>query len=265
MKKTWLFAWNSGSKSAKLLASELGIRKIRLMNSKYKAKPDHTVINWGSSELPPHVVGAGTIVNPPDLVKKASTKSLSFALLKELEIPHVEWTKDRAVADGWLEDGYLVVARATERGHSGNGINLIDPAHEDSVPRGFPLYTKYFPKKSEWRVHVSSLGDVFYVQRKVLRSSIDPRRTDVNWRVRNLENGFVFQRYNNEIPDKVLEIGTTLATKLREITGGAPAIINADVLYNEKRNEAVVCELNSAPGLDNTSAKIYANKIKELV
>lgn len=264
-KKTWLFAWNGKSRSAKLLASKLGIRRIRLMNSKYKAKRDHVVINWGSSELPPHVTGAGTILNPPDLVRKVSVKSLSLELLEELEIPHIEWTTDAGVASGWLEDGYLVVVRETERGHGGTGILILDPTMDDEVPEGAPLYTRYFPKKSEWRVHVSSAGDVFYVQRKVLDGAINPKSNDVNWKVRNRRNGFIFQRYNNEVPAKVVQIGAALAGKLREITGGAPAIINADVLYNEKKDLAVVCELNSAPGLDNTSAEIYANKIKELV
>ena len=262
MKKTVkIFAYNQGSRSARALAEKLGVLRIRHLDSKFRAKEHHKIINWGSRRLPPNVVGAGTIINPTEFVSLCADKTETLQFCAEKEIPHVEFTTDDDEAYEWLQEGCVVVGRETTKGRGGEGI-LVFEHIEDFVSK-LPLYTKYFPKKQEWRVHISSHSGPFYLQRKVLRRGVDPE--EVDWKIRNLEGGFIFQRYNEDVPDRVVELSVLLYQKVKKVFPEDSWILNADILFNEKKNRAVVCEFNSAPGLDDMSASVYAEELKRIL
>lgn len=82
---------------------------------------------------------------------------------------------------------------------------------------------------------------------------------NVNWYVRNHDGGFIFQRENINPPQGVLEA----ATQTLEAVGldfGA-----VDIGWNERYQAATVYEINTAPGIEGTTATDYANALSLLV
>lgn len=242
--RTRILPYKRGSKSAKALAEEMGVLRLKLTGSKFTPRANDRVINWGMSVLPARLSG-GTIVNQPLKVSRASNKLSYFNHMAEVEpdlIPEF-WLDSEDIP----EDAYPVVCRQVLNGHSGAGIVIADD------PEGLvdaPLYVKYVPKKHEYRIHVAD-GEVISVQRKArLRSVADE---DVDWRVRNHSNGFIFARHGIEVPDSVKDAAVrTLAAM--ELDFGA-----MDIVYNEREEKPYVLEVNTAPGLEGSTVQDYAN------
>jgi glutathione synthase/RimK-type ligase-like ATP-grasp enzyme len=119
------------------------------------------------------------------------------------------------------------------------------------MPEEAPLYTQYVPKRHEYRVHVFQ-GRVIDVQRKARRHDVADE--DVNWKVRNNANGFIFARNGDAlgtVPDDVLYEATKAVTSLNLDFGAA------DVIFNEREALAYVLEVNTAPGLVGTTLENY--------
>ena len=253
---TNIFAWNEYSEGAKQLALAMGIKRIKHENSKYKGSPKKVVINWGSTQVPDELMKSH-LLNPPEIVVMCSNKLRFFEKLSSKEVNIPDWTNDFDVAIKWVGDGAFVCARTVLNGHSAVGLVIM---HKDD-PTTFvkaPLYTKYIPKKDEYRVHCVA-GKVIDIQRKALRNGwVEENGPDVNYQIRNLANGFVYVRQDVKAPKDVPE----QALKAMEITGldfGA-----VDVIWNEKQGKAYVLEINSAPGLEGTSIENYAKALGEI-
>ena len=60
----FIYSHNPHSQGAKELSKSLGVKRIKHGNSKFKGANKHTVINWGSGNLPDQVA-ACTILNKP--------------------------------------------------------------------------------------------------------------------------------------------------------------------------------------------------------
>lgn len=114
-----------------------------------------------------------------------------------------------------------------------------------------PLYTKYVKKTSEYRVHVFG-EDVVQVDRKARSRSVPDEQ--VNWRVRNHSNGFIYER-NVDCPDDV-KTQAILAVQMCGLDFGA-----VDVIYNNHHGLAYVLEVNTAPGLEGVTLENYYNEI----
>ena len=262
----FIYAYSPASNSAKLLAEKLGAKRIKHTNSKFKGSRNKWVVVWGASRISNESVADNVykckVFNSPRLASMTSDKIETFKFLSHHRVPSVEFTTNIRTASQWIVEGNKVVIRNLVESHSGRGIEIVDSVDD---LHDAPLYTKYFPKKKEFRIHVSGRG-LFYVQRKVIRKSYleEVGADNVNWQIRNAANGFVFQRYGIDVPDAVKELADELKKSLIS-EFGRHFIVCADVLYNEQMDKAVVCELNSAPGLDDTSAEIYANEIKEVI
>lgn len=258
VKDLYLYSYKQGSRSAKALVTELGIKQIRHQNSKFKGKQRKTVINWGSSELPFEVQRCGTILNHSLDVQVVSNKLSFFRTqtpiqgLEESYARLVPWTIDREEAQTWSDEGSTVVIRNSLTGHSGFGILIVEP--EEIVPEA-PLYTKYIKKDSEWRIHILK-GNVIFKQRKIKNPNIEEPAT---WKIRSHQNGFIFQQNNLEVPPDV-EKQALLSFGRSGLDFGA-----VDVIYNKKKNEAYVLEINTAPGLEGTTVEIYANVFKSFI
>jgi D-alanine-D-alanine ligase-like ATP-grasp enzyme len=133
----------------------------------------------------------------------------------------------------------------------------MDPDHPDTWEVSAPLYVKYIPKKDEYRVHVVR-GEIIDIQRKGLREELKGTE-GVNFKVRNLANGFVFVRNDGRtVPECVLTVGRQ-AVQALELDFGA-----ADVIYNAQQNRAYAIEVNSAPGLQGTTIVNYTNALRNL-
>ncbi len=254
-----IYCHNPRSEGAKALAEALGVKRIRHgADSKYRGRADKTVINWGSSQPLPEEVSKSSIINGPRFVSRVTNKLTFFQHCAAANAPRIpDWTTSTEKVRAWLRDGAKVVARTVLNGHSGEGIVVFEGAGVD-IPRA-PLYTKYVPKKEEWRIHVMRIKDELVIidqQRKIR----DPKFEGVpDWNVRSHHNGFIFAReVDPPNPDVLKQALATL-----EVTGldfGA-----VDVLWNQQQGAAYVLEVNTAPGLIGQTVESYANAFRRFV
>lgn len=245
----FIYPYRVESSSAKALAVALGAKRILLEGSKFRGSKDKIVINWGNSMTNEELEKA-SVLNRPEAVKDASNK-LSFFRKVEGQIPIPDYTTDRNVARTWLADGGIVVARTILNGHSGAGITLLEDvmtfdAHNHA---GIRLYTRYIPKKHEYRVHVIGGAVVDVQQKRVHKEAANP-----NWKIRNHHTGFIYARENVELPSPKIAEDCIRCVELCELHFGA-----VDVIWNNHRNVGYILEVNTAPGLEGQTITSYAN------
>jgi len=241
----YIYPYKAGSKSANTLKTAMGALMIRLEGSKFKGAEDKIVINWGSSVIMNPEVLKCKVINHPDAVALATDKLKFFnAVAGVVQVP--EWTTDWPTAVSWFKRGKPVVARTILNGHSGAGIVYVDDISAMEKVVNAPLFTKYVPKKDEYRVHVA-FGEVVDVQRKAKSNDYDV----ANWKIRSHSNGFVFVREGVDPDEQVLE-QALLAVKTIGLDFGA-----VDVIWNNFYKKAYVLEVNTSPGLEGSTVENY--------
>lgn len=250
-----LLPYNMGSASAKALAEAMNIKRIKHVGSRWVGRGvgRDTLINWGCNRHDLLPRGSYSIINHPDKVRLATNKLDFFQALGDTfrdEIP--DWTQDKSTARQWIEEGSVVVCRTLLRANSGRGIVLASSVDElvDA-----PLYVKYVKKQDEYRCHVA-LGGVFDVQRKMRRR--DTPDEDVNWKIRNHTNGFVFGRegitYCEDRDQLAADVVVALGLDFAAV----------DLIYNRHYNKYYVLEVNTAPGLTGTTLEKYTDILLEI-
>ena len=247
-----VYSFNPYSEGALALKEALLIKRIKSEKSKFKGHPRKTVINWGSSDLSDEI-NKCNVLNYSDCVSEAVNKLLFFRKMAPYDLTPA-FTEDFQTATEWCAKGDFVVARTILTGHSGRGIVIM---HRDK-PNEFvkaPLYTKYIKKMEEYRIHIA-FNEVIDMQKKVLSKEKAEGKEEINWKIRNLENGFIFQRENINPPECVKEVALK-ALLISELAFGA-----VDVVYNQKEDRAYVLEINTAPGLQGTTIENYANAFR---
>jgi glutathione synthase/RimK-type ligase-like ATP-grasp enzyme len=243
-----VFPYKAGSRSAKALAEACGGRVLRRNGSKYRFREGDLVINWGGRDCP--FKGRG-VANQPNTIEPVANKLTAFQTFKEanVSIPPF-WTKREDIPN----DAFPIMCRTKLQAHSGEGIVVAEKRDELVAA---PLYTKYIPKKHEYRVHALRKpgGEVksIIVQRKAKKHDAEK----VDFKVRNLANGFIYLIDDNT-PKCVLDE----SFKALESTGLAFGAV--DVIYNEHQNKAYILEVNTAPGLEERTAAAYARAFKEI-
>lgn len=257
----FIYSWNEASEGAKALANELGIKRIKHENSRFKGNFNKIVINWGSSTLPAEVDKC-KILNNSGWVAAVSNKlsffqsmSSDYGLQPDEFLPRIpEYTVDQEVARNWLLEGKTVCAREKLRGSGGEGLTILTQDTPNWIAA--PLYTLYVPKISEWRVHLVD-GKVIHIQKKAKRLDFEGDR---DTQIRNLANGYVYATGDiGDVPEDV----TLQATKAMAASGLDFGAI--DVVFNRRLNQAFVLEINSAPGLAPTVCSKYAEAFKEMM
>lgn len=254
---TFMFSYNPHSQGAALLSKEMGIRRIRHTNSKFKGSQRHIVINWGSSELPEEVLKT-RIINHPNAVRLATNKLTFFNTVKDkVSIP--PFTTDFQEAIKWTAEGRIVCARTKLTGSGADGLVLMSRDNPDGFVKA-PLYTQYIPKIDEYRVHVVN-GSITDIQRKALRSTWQEENPDKepNFKVRNLENGFIYMRQGINTPNTVLDEAVKAVKEIKLDFGAV------DVIYNQNHDKGYVLEVNCAPGVEGTSVQNYTAAFKEMI
>ena len=249
---TKIYCHNAGSQGAKALSEALGIRRIKHNGSRVRLGTRDTVINWGhAGALPDSARGAGRVVNLPDAVRLAANKLSCFNRIGD-RARCVPFTTDPAVARGW---GSKVVCRHTLNGHSGEGIEIVEPGVD--IPAA-PCYTKYIVKESEWRIHVVN-GQVIDSTRKIR----DPDfQGEPNWAVRNHAGGFIFAR-NSGAPSEDTVRQAVAAIETTGLDFGAVDVMVSKPTRARPERLAYVLEINTAPGLVGTTVENYANAFRQ--
>jgi glutathione synthase/RimK-type ligase-like ATP-grasp enzyme len=226
-KKLVLVPNNMGSRGAKALAQtlsqKLGYKVLRV-------KPDR-------------VRGRQAFRLMPGIDKLTQLNSFNT---NEVTCP--EFTRDIEVARQWIDEGAAVMCRTLLRASEGRGI-VVAETPEQLVRCS--LYTKYVPKKQEFRVHVLD-GQVIDVQQKRKRKGFEDER---NTKIRNLANGYVFCRDGIVEPPTLRQLAINATRALGYRLGAV------DVAYNVKKEQLVVLEVNANPGMQGTTLEKYAEAI----
>lgn len=251
MKKLAIWAQNEASEGAKALAKALDVKRIKHENSKYKAGPGKVVINWGDSQLPKNLQ-ASEVLNSPHVLGAMTNKLKFFQLMADTDVRIPEFTTDRYEALNWIEAGGIVVERHKLSGHSAEGLRIVEKLLDI---KDAPCYTKYIPKKDEYRIHFVR-GKIIDIQQKKKRLDFEG---EVNWKVRNHANGFIYARNDIDVPEDVL----TQANNTINACGLDFGAI--DAVYNQKQRQAFILEVNTAPGLEGETVEIYAKAFKEVI
>jgi len=252
----WIWSYDQNSKGSKALADRMGIKRLKVPErSKFNGGPDKDIINWGSSTVPEKFLG-GRVFNKPEHVAQMTNKKLAFEVFRDHSVSVPTFTSDYNAAKGWAQSGRMVFARTILQGHSGAGIHIMDPEHPDTWDVRAQLFTMYVKKKEEFRVHICN-GNIFLVQRKGLKQEF-AGQPDVNHLIRNLANGFAFVRNEVVVPEDV-KVQALKAWGASQLDFGA-----VDVIWNERSAKAYVLEINTAPGLVNSSVDDYAEALGKL-
>jgi len=261
---TFIYSYNPKSASAKELAGALGVKRIKHEGSTFKGGPRATVINWGSSSLQDLPL-VGTVLNNPEYVQIASNKRLAFSIFANSNVIVPQYSESKEWARDLLNRGSTVVGRKILNGHGGAGIVIFEPEHDDNWDEinDCRLFTMYIPKKEEWRIHCMKDGDggiyTIGIQRKGLSSEF-AGRDDINWKIRNLANGFIFVRNDGVRPHNRVISEALKAIQALNLDFGA-----VDVIWNEKSAMAYVLEVNTAPGLTGTTVTEYADAFRRII
>lgn len=229
-----------------------GRRAIRLRSGRVRpGRPDVTVrytnVLWGAD------VTASNPIQPVSAMRVAKNKLLTFNKLKEGNVNIPAYTTSKAEAQRWINDGETVFARTHLSAYGGIGIVICNNTdHTTPLPTA-PLYVKYVKKKHEFRVHVVN-GAAIDVQQKRRRTG-----DEHDSMIRNHDNGWVFCREDIVEPTGLREIAVK-AVNCLGLTFGA-----VDIIYNEHYRALYVLEINTAPGLSETTAENYAEALLPLI
>jgi len=249
MKRPILYPYKMKSSSAKKLSEALGVKRVRLFG-KFRNNFNRPVVNWGNSKRAwwmdrwPNQV----ILNTPESVAISRNKRLTFEKFAENQVPCPEWTTSKEEAFEWD----TVVCRTILTGKGGRGIIIWNKDSGEELPDA-PLYTKYFKKKREFRVHVFNGEVIDFAEKKKRREA-----QNVNYKIRN-HGDWVFCREGVELPECCAQAAIQ-AVKAVGLTFGA-----CDVGYNEMKNLPCVFEVNSAPGIEGTTVLKYKEAIEKFL
>ena len=249
MMKIKIYPYKQGSRGAMALARALNGRVLLRKGSKYKHNPEDLIINWGAADSP---FKGRRVANQPEAIITASNKLTCLDALKKagVRVPDF-WTKKEDIPD----DAFPVMCRTLLTASEGRGIVVANNRNELV---NAPLYTRYVKKKDEYRIHVlrKPNGELTVIskQRKAKRREAD----NVDFKIRNLANGFVFVREGVAPPADVE------AQALRSVEAAGLAFGAVDVVWNERRGEAFVLEINTAPGLEGQTVEDYAKAFRNI-
>lgn len=260
-KQLAIYPYNEYSKGGRALARSMGAVFLRMS----RRLPINTsdpidLINWGCGpstfrQFAKHYA-VGKVINNPEAVSMASNKARAFLLMKAAGVSVPEFTEDFDEAIEWSQN-CLVLGRSF-RGTCGKDICFSDDDLEEFANSNF--WVKYKKKKDEFRIHVA-FGKVIDSQRKALRTTdhegnpIDTSRVD--FRIRNLRNGFVFKRNDISVPQKVQDEALKAVAALGLDFGAV------DVVWNETEQRPYVLEINTAPGLEGSTIESYTAAFRD--
>jgi len=244
-----IYPYKLGSESARDLARALRVKRI-IPGGRYSPTRYTKVINWGSSAF--HFPSLNTI-NEPRAVATASNKLSALQVLKQAGVSTVEFTDSQATVRGWLNLGNKVVVRHKLSANSGDGIQILRNSYDVPYAR---LYTKYMKKDREFRIHVFQ-GRVFDFQEKKKKSGVVHEEGSDNHLIRSHLNGWIFCRTGVSCPEYIKSEAIRAVAALG-LDFGAVDVIDA-------RGRPYILEVNTAPGLENTTLQNYVAQFRRAI
>lgn len=239
------------SKSAKVLSKSMNLLRLYPdARSRFKGRHEDIIINWGTSFFPSNLGRVTHWVNHPSAVATASNKlSCFYALESASDVQIPEFTASREKALEWLREGDTdIVCRKYLKANSGRGITIIKKDEDETAMPYVPLYVKYVSKQKEYRAHVLPTGEVILREK---RRRIDCPDEQVNWQIRSHNNGFIFAKNLSYEPSGIKEMAKA-AIEAIGLDFGA-----LDIIYNANEDKCYILEINTAPGLVNSTIDIY--------
>lgn len=224
------------------------------------------IINYGRSTVPVwYDKNRHILINSPEFVGKCVDKSQTLEILSNANIPCLESTTCRNIAVGWSAQGKKVIVRATMHGKMGRGISIVNPG--EHLPDA-PLYTKHYDKTTEYRIHPfrDSAGNIKIIDKRQ-KKRMGKAKLKANglekpdMLIRNHKRGWVFTM--NDL-DWHQDIGQ-MAIDALEVLGGDYAGVDILARWDDNGNfiDAVICEVNSAPGMRGSTFDRYVEAFKE--
>ncbi len=233
---------NGCSKSARKLARELGIKRLKVTGSRFVGRNMDTILNWG---LPKTLLPNVVYLNPIDSVRLASNKLHTLNTLYANNISVPTFVTDFQS----LVPGCLYMARTTLYGHSGKGI-VVGELTE--LPSDSPLYTKAINKVAEYRVIVVN-GKAVDIKSKKKRR--DSEQDEHIW---NHSNGYVFARNVGTFPCNLKQLGIDSVEALG-LRYGAVDIIE------DEAGKLYTLEVNTAHGMEGETLKLVADEMRVML
>jgi glutathione synthase/RimK-type ligase-like ATP-grasp enzyme len=256
MKNLKVLPYKVASESAKTLANGLGVKRLRLKGSKANFGRSSVTINWGNTDNGHDCyTGEGTVLNQPSAVKFAVNKATFLqGLSDESYIPRS--TTEKKEARDMFAFCKKIVVREVLTGSAGKGITILDAVNFEHYDHSkAKLYVEYIPKKYEYRIHVVD-GKVIDRRRKARKKDVSDE--DVNWQVRNLENGFIYAIDPDfDFPKEADKVAIDCVAKAGLDFGAV------DIVHNTTRGCSVL-EINCAPGLEGTTVESYVKAFQEM-
>jgi hypothetical protein len=262
MKTVLMSPWRGGT--PRRLCNNLGLL-LRTPDQYEADKAKYQVgliVNWGCCR----VMGGGPkTLNPASAVATAANKLSCLKRLHDKVVPTLEYTLSRATAREWVQKS-SVIGHFNLHAHSAQGLSLFKKGSdipEDCNGQPYKLYTKYFPKKTECRVHCiqTKEGDyrcMYLEKKRVLEGRYEEfhlTETPQTW-IRTWDNGWIFAR---DVSSDLQAI--ELAKRAMEACGLAYGAV--DIMF--KDDVYVVGEINTAPGLEGQALAFYVANLGALI
>lgn len=253
---------SSSSKELQIALAGQGIKCIRVYeDGNYRPRATDLIVNWGTPRAPDwNYHEDGGFLNLPESVHCASNKLTTMLEFAERGIRQPQFTESSSEAMEQVSGGSRVLGRRLLNSSGGKGIvefSLRDnPALLPEDFEGIPLFTKYIPKVAEYRIHVFN-EQVIDIQRK-RRSREALANEEVNPRIRNHSNGWVFIRENYAPDSSVLAIAISAVDVLGLDFGAVDIIV-------DKHAIPYVLEVNTAPGLEGATINSYVTAILQVI
>lgn len=240
------------SQSAKALVNSLrplAMLKKQLTPVKGRKK---VLLNWGHSS--PQFSLAGVVVlNKPAAVANASNKLTALRMMKDAGINVPDFSANIDDAKIWIDEERIVLCRTLLRANSGKGIVI---AKEDDELVTAPLYVKYIRKEKEYRLHVFCGKVIDMVEKK---RKVGFKENNVyNKYIRSYEQGWVFAREGIMVDQATKDIAIKACTALGLDFGAVDVVI-------DRKNNPVVLEVNTAPGLQGTTLENYKRAVQNWI
>ena len=234
---------NGMSKSAKVLAEYLEVKRIKVTGSRFRPTNGDVVVNWG---IPRQQLANVRYLNPLDAVKRASNKLLALQHLHGAGVPVPDFCSNAID----IRNGNTYYARKTLNGHSGEGIEVFTATAGELYPSA-PLYVKALEKKREYRVIVVN-GQAVDTKSKRKKRDFEGERDGHVW---NCSNGYIFARHVGTYPDRLNEIAIDATHSLGLCYGAVDIVLDTE-------NNLYVLEINTAFGLEGQTIQLVGDAIK---